>query len=140
MRHRKAPTTTEEVSRRMKAVRQKGTGIEIDLRKQLFAEGYRYRVNHAPLAGIRAKPDIVFTRQKLAVFIDGCFWHVCPLHATWTKNSARWWREKLEGNMERDRRVNAAFEAEGWTVLRIWEHEKLANAARQVMAILARLR
>jgi len=69
------------------------------------------------------KPDLVFRRQRLAVFVDGCFWHGCPKHATWPAHRAAWWRRKLEGNRARDRKVNRALRATGWRVVRIWEHE-----------------
>ena len=70
----------------------------------------------------RVRPDFVFPKLKLAIFVDGCFWHGCPQHATWPASRAAWWRRKLEGNRARDRRVNRALRREGWRVLRIWEH------------------
>jgi len=71
----------------------------------------------------RVRPDFVFPRLKTAVFVDGCFWHGCPKHATWPKTRAAFWRKKILGNKARDRRVNRALRAKGWTVIRIWEHE-----------------
>ncbi len=85
----------------------------------------------------RVKPDFVFPKLRLAIFVDGCFWHACPLHATQPRNNAAFWRNKLAGNKARDRKVNRALRAAGWRVLRIWEHE----LARQREArLLARLR
>ena len=71
----------------------------------------------------RVRPDFVFPRLRLAVFVDGCFWHCCPKHATWPRNRAAFWLAKITGNKARDRRVNRLLRARGWTVLRIWEHE-----------------
>ncbi|HXG47035.1 MAG TPA: very short patch repair endonuclease [Methylomirabilota bacterium] len=72
---------------------------------------------------LRVKPDFVFRRERLAIFVDGCFWHGCPQHATWPANRAAWWRRKIEGNQARDRLVNRALRRAGWRVLRLWEHE-----------------
>ena len=72
---------------------------------------------------LRVKPDFVFRRERLAVFVDGCFWHGCPKHATWPAHRAAWWRRKIEGNKTRDRVVNRALRRAGWQVVRIWEHE-----------------
>jgi DNA mismatch endonuclease, patch repair protein len=69
------------------------------------------------------RPDFVFPKLRVALFVDGCFWHGCPKHATWPKTRAAFWRSKIEGNRARDRRVNSALRKRGWTVLRIWEHE-----------------
>src|SRR3954464_13557190 len=69
------------------------------------------------------KPDFVFTKLKTAVFVDGCFWHGCPKHATWPKNRAAFWAAKLTGNRARDRKVNRLLRVKGWKVVRIWEHE-----------------
>jgi DNA mismatch endonuclease (patch repair protein) len=86
---------------------------------------------------LEGKPDFVFPKQRLAVFVDGCFWHGCPKHATWPKNNAAFWRKKIEGNKARDRKVNRLLRAKGWRVLRIWEH---SLAKRQAARTLARLR
>ena len=71
----------------------------------------------------RVRPDFVFPRLRLAVFVDGCFWHCCPKHATWPRNRAAFWLAKITGNKARDRRVNYALRKRGWKVIRIWEHE-----------------
>lgn len=83
----------------------------------------------------RARPDIVFTRTRVAVFVDGCFWHRCPEHESFPKTNADWWRKKLDANVTRDRTTDAALTEAGWTVIRIWEHEDLATAADRVEAI-----
>lgn len=101
------------------------------LRKELHGRGLRFRI-HAKLPG---RPDIAFTRAKLAVFVDGCFWHCCEYHGTLPKNNAEWWRAKLDGNLERDRRKDAELRQLGWTVLHIWEHEPVRDAAATVEAL-----
>ncbi len=83
----------------------------------------------------RARPDVVFTRARVAVFVDGCFWHRCPEHGTSPKTNGGWWRRKLDANVERDRATDATLEAAGWTVIRIWEHEDAVAAADRVEAV-----
>jgi DNA mismatch endonuclease (patch repair protein) len=90
------------------------------LRRELHRRGLRFRVNHTGLPG---RPDVAFTRIRLAVFVDGCFWHMCPEHAVMPKNNAAWWREKLLRNVARDREKDAALTDMGWRVLHVWEHE-----------------
>ncbi|NUK07535.1 very short patch repair endonuclease [Streptomyces lunaelactis] len=108
------------------------TAPEIAVRKLLHAAGLRYRVN-VPVPGMRRRTiDIVFGRAKVAVFLDGCFWHGCPQHATQPKSNAEWWRTKLDKNMARDRETTEHLEAQGWTVLRFWEHENPDSIARAV--------
>ena len=80
----------------------------------------------------RTRPDIVFTRVRVAVFVDGCFWHRCPDHETFPKTNAEWWGEKLDKNVRRDRAIDEALTSAGWTVIRIWEHENPVEAADHV--------
>ena len=95
--------------------------------------GARFRVD-LPLPGMpRRRADVVFTRARLAVFVDGCFWHSCPEHASYPQANAEWWRTKLARNVERDHETDAALDALGWTVLRFWEHGDM-NAAAEVVA------
>ena len=97
----------------------------------------RWKADDAKLKAFRVRPDFVFRARKLAVFVDGCFWHGCPLHATQPKTNAAFWRKKIAANRTRDRLVTRTLRARGWTVLRIWQHElKPANARR----LLTRLR
>ncbi|WP_075003989.1 very short patch repair endonuclease [Streptacidiphilus jiangxiensis] len=99
------------------------TAPEIAVRQLLHRDGYRYRVN-LPVPQMRRRTiDIAFTRAKIAVFLDGCFWHGCPSHATSPKANADWWRSKLERNAVRDVETTQHLESLGWTVLRFWEHE-----------------
>jgi DNA mismatch endonuclease (patch repair protein) len=100
----------------------------------------RFWIHRRPLPGLRAEPDIVFPRIRLAVFVDGCFWHGCPEHATRPVTNADWWGRKLDGNEARDRRNNESLEAAGWTVLRVWEHEPLAQTVETIRETAARLR
>ncbi|MGW7411399.1 very short patch repair endonuclease [Streptomyces sp. NPDC054863] len=109
------------------------TAPEVAVRKLLHAAGLRYRVN-VPVPGLRRRTiDIVFGPTKIAVFLDGCFWHGCPEHATRPKSNAEWWRTKLDKNMARDRETTEHLEAAGWTVLRYWEHETAPGVADEVM-------
>ena len=85
------------------------------------------------------RPDFVFPRQRLAVFVDGCFWHGCPTHATWPKQNAKFWRTKIPGNQRRDRAVSRLLRKKGWRVLRIWEHALGIKHAERTMARLARV-
>src|SRR6266568_3629651 len=111
--------TREQRSYCMSRVRARDTTPELRLRQALWAEGFRYRIGHH-LAG---KPDVVFVADRVAVFIDGCFWHCCPIHATKPKTREAFWRDKLSTNVKRDRAVDRELTGEGWTVLRFWEHQ-----------------
>ncbi|MFE9911378.1 very short patch repair endonuclease [Streptomyces clavifer] len=102
------------------------------VRKLLHASGYRYRLNERVPQMSRRTIDIAFPRAKVAVFMDGCFWHGCPEHATQPKSNAEWWRQKLDKNMARDSETTAHLVAEGWTVLRFWEHQLPARVAEVV--------
>ena len=120
-------------SARMRRTRQRDTAAEMALRQELHRRGLRYFVNRAPLEkNRRRRADIVFPRARLAIYVDGCFWHGCPVHATWPKRNARWWREKIEQNRARDRATNEALRDAGWTVVRVWEHEDPVAAATRV--------
>ena len=105
------------------------TKPELALRRELHRRGLRYRVNHPTLPG---RPDIAFTRVKIAVFVDGCFWHSCPAHGTVPRNNRDWWQAKLDRNVARDRAKDSALDDLGWTVLHVWEHEAALAAADRV--------
>ncbi|MFC5287038.1 very short patch repair endonuclease [Actinokineospora guangxiensis] len=126
---------TEPVRRRMSRQKSRDTAVEMALRRALHALGLRYRVHRRPVAGVRREADVVFPGARVAVFVDGCFWHGCPEHATWPKNNAEFWRAKIEGNRARDRDTDARFAEAGWRVVRVWEHEDPAEAAARVLAV-----
>jgi DNA mismatch endonuclease (patch repair protein) len=130
--------SSPEVSERMSKVRNKDTAAEMAIRSELHARGFRYRVNlRTPEAG-RSRPDIAFTKQRIAVFVDGCFWHKCPDHATFPKSNEQWWSDKLDINVRRDRSIDSALTEIGWTVLRIWEHENPKEAVDKIVAAVNR--
>lgn len=116
------------------------TGAELALRRALHARGLRYRLQTRPLPGYRARADLVFGPSRVAVMVDGCFWHGCPLHGTSPKSNAEWWKTKIERNKERDAATDAALADAGWLVLRVWEHEDPVEAAARVGAEVARRR
>ena len=119
--------------RRFQRQARRDTAPELLLRRELWRRGLRYRVDHK-VVGRRRRVDIAFTRAKVAVFVDGCFWHSCPIHSTRPKNNADWWAAKLEANVARDRATDAELFAAGWTVVRVWEHESVITAADRVQA------
>jgi DNA mismatch endonuclease, patch repair protein len=118
----------------MSRQRRSGTEPELELRRELHRRGLRYRIGYRlDVAGLtRRRADLVFTRQKVAVFVDGCFWHACPVHATSPKANEAWWAAKLAGNVARDRDTDSRLTAVGWSVVRIWEHESVGDAADRV--------
>lgn len=124
--------SSPETSRRMAKVRQKGTDAEIALRSELYRRGLRYRVGFEVLKKPRRVADVTFPGLKIAVFVDGCFWHGCPEHATWPKRNAEFWRQKIETNRLRDADTNSRLQKIGWTVLRFWEHESPIEASDRV--------
>jgi DNA mismatch endonuclease (patch repair protein) len=112
------------------------TKPELALRNELWQRGLRYRVDVAPLVGFRRRADVVFTRAKVVVYVDGCFWHSCPDHATIPKANREWWIAKLAANEQRDRDTDKRLEEAGWVVVRVWEHDPpRASAGRVINAI-----
>lgn len=129
--------SSPEASRRMAKVRQKGTSAEIALRRELHRRGLRYRVGFEVLKKSRRVADIAFPGLRIAIFVDGCFWHGCPEHATWPKQNSDFWRQKIETNRARDTDTNERLRNIGWTVLRFWEHEPPSEAADIVVQAVA---
>lgn len=115
------------------------TKPELALRRAVWRLGLRYRVDIAPIPA-RRRADLVFTRAKVAVYVDGCFWHSCPTHATIPKANREWWVAKLEANTRRDRYTEARLAEAGWAVVRVWEHEPVNKAARRVESVVRRRR
>ncbi len=111
------------------------TKPERALRRELWRRGVRYRVDVAPISGLRRRADLVFSRTKVAVYVDGCYWHSCPVHATVPKANQAWWVAKLEANVERDRDTDSRLRDAGWVVVRIWEYEEVAEAADRIEAV-----
>src|SRR5690606_30154578 len=122
--------SNEGVRRSMQANRSRDTKPELAVRRAAHAFGLRYRVASRPLPGLRRTADLVFTKAKVAVFADGCFWHGCPEHHTKAKTNAAYWASKVERNRARDRETTLLLEEKGWVVLRFWEHENPEEAAR----------
>ncbi len=118
-----------ERSRNMAAVKRTNTQPEVQLRSALHAAGYRFRKDlPIRLGGRLIRPDIAFTGPRVAVFIDGCFWHSCPTHGEIPATNTTFWKEKLVANAARDRQQTKLLSDAGWLVVRIWEHEPLASA------------
>jgi DNA mismatch endonuclease (patch repair protein) len=119
----------------MRGNRKTGSRPETNLRRALYARGLRYRKNPSVPTSIGdVKPDVVFPGPRVAVFVDGCFWHSCPTHGNTPRTNRDYWELKLRSNRERDRLVTDALTAESWMVVRVWEHEPLASAASTVEA------
>lgn len=117
----------------MESNRRANTGPERALRSELHRRGLRFRKDlRLPLAGCSVRPDIVFTRARVAIFVDGCFWHRCPDHALEPRTNADYWRDKFARNVVRDEQNNEALAQAGWNVVRVWEHEDPIAAADRV--------
>jgi DNA mismatch endonuclease (patch repair protein) len=117
----------------MRLQRTRDTKPEMALRRALHHRGWRYRVNTRPLRDLNRRADLVFTRRKVAVFVDGCFWHGCPEHGRRNhKINAWYWPDKIQGNVDRDADTGRRLQAAGWQVVRIWEHESLEGAVETV--------
>ena len=116
----------------MQNTRRRDTAPELELRRELHSRGLRYRVDLQILPGLRRRADLVFSRAKVAVYVDGCFWHSCPIHATQPKANGEFWAAKLAANEARDRDTDQRLATAGWTVVRVWEHEDGLLAAQRV--------
>jgi DNA mismatch endonuclease (patch repair protein) len=124
------------VQKRMRATRRRDTPLELEVRSLLHRAGFRFRVDTRALPEARSRADIVFPKRRVAVFVDGCFWHSCPIHGSQPKANAEWWREKLAANRARDTRATLELRRAGWTVVRIWEHEAAEEAVKDICAVL----
>ena len=108
----------------MSRIKGKNTGPEVKLRKLLYAHGIRgYRVH----CNLKGKPDIVFVKKRIAIFIDGCFWHKCPVCFQEPETRKEFWMKKIQSNVDRDNKVNTQLKDEGWIVMRFWEHDVRKN-------------
>lgn len=117
---------------RMKSVRRTGTKAELLLQQALDSMGFKYKVNASVIPNSTRKADIIFLKEKIVVFVDGCFWHGCPLHGTKAKANAEFWYLKIKANKRRDKDTNRKLEKEGWLVIRVWEHEDPKEAAAKI--------
>lgn len=122
----------------MKANRGRDTKPEMAVRRALHALGYRYRVDVRPEPNLNRRADLVFTRPKVAVFVDGCYWHGCPKHYTSPVTNASFWSGKIAGNRERDAETTRLLEAAGWSVVRAWEHEPTEDVVSRVREAIQR--
>lgn len=124
----------------MQANRSRDTRPEMALRRILHANGLRYRVAARPVRTVRRTADLVFGPAKVAVFVDGCFWHSCPMHATTPNRNSDFWVQKLQRNVERDRETDTLLTDADWLVIRVWEHEDPESAAARVSDIVCQRR
>lgn len=122
-----------------KANPRRDTRAELLLRSALHGLGLRFRKDHLVRCanGLKVRPDVVFTRHCIAVFVDGCFWHGCPDHGSTPVRNRAYWVPKLEANAARDRRVNAALRVDGWHIERVWEHEDVHEASQRIAALVS---
>ncbi|KAB8186766.1 DNA mismatch endonuclease Vsr [Microbispora catharanthi] len=134
----KSWASSEAVRRSMRSNKGRDTKPELALRRAVHALGLRYRVAIRPVKSVRRTADIVFTKAKVAVFLDGCFWHGCPLHHTVAVTNAGFWAEKVRRTRERDAETDQLLKEAGWRVLRVWEHEDPGDAAKRVAILLGR--
>ena len=129
--------TTPGRSRNMQAIRRADTKPEVRIRSALHRAGYRFRKDlRLDTSSMRVRPDIVFTGRKVAVFVDGCFWHCCPEHGRHPRVNTGYWSPKLESNVDRDKRATIALQTDGWLVIRIWEHVPVTEAVQTITTAL----
>lgn len=126
------PPSSAAVSAQMKRMGRKDTAPELALRKALTARGLRYRLHRRDLPGT---PDIAFISARVAVFVDGCFWHACPDHGVMPKANRQWWQAKLDANRVRDARKDQALTDADWLAVHVWEHEDPDAVAEQLRAL-----
>lgn len=132
--------TSRAVTSSMRSNRRADTKTEVAIRSLLHKRGFRYRKDFViKLCGRNCRPDIVFTKIRLAVFVDGCFWHCCPEHGHIPKSNVHYWGPKLRANRERDIADTALLEGDGWAVLRLWEHMGPSEAAAAIVTEINRL-
>lgn len=119
----------------------RNTRPEVALRRELFGRGFRFRVDYpVQVSGASVRADLAFRGPRVAVFVDGCFWHGCPEHGTQPRTHAPYWAAKIERNKQRDTRQSAALTADGWLVVRVWEHEPPTDAAERIASAIVRRR
>jgi DNA mismatch endonuclease, patch repair protein len=127
--------TPEQRSYCMSRIRGANTAPEVAFRKALWSLGFRYRISNR----MPGRPDILFRRARIAVFVDGCFWHGCKVHFVMPRTRRTFWKKKIESNISRDRRVRRQLRQSGWRVVRVWEHEienRPVSALRRIVQLL----
>jgi DNA mismatch endonuclease (patch repair protein) len=120
----------------MRNLRHRGSFAEQCLRSRIHSLGFRFRKDYRPVTELRCAADLVFRRQLVCVFFDGCFWHGCPRHFRVPRSNSAWWLEKIEDNRARDKRQTRQLRTRGWTVVRVWEHEPIERAAGRIVKAL----
>lgn len=130
-----APSSRAALAR-MKAAKPRDTAPEKALRSALHKKGLRFRIDQKPIKELNRKADIVFRSAKVAIFVDGCFWHGCPIHGTQAKANAEFWKNKIKRNQERDLETNRLLKKAGWKVIRVWEHENSEKASRKINKVI----
>lgn len=128
--------SSEAALKRMQAAKPRDTAPEVALRSALHRRGLRYRVDTKPLEELNRRADVVFRSTKVAVFLDGCFWHGCPIHGTQAKANAEFWSRKIKENQERDLDTTERLEHAGWAVVRVWEHEDPEEASERILNLI----
>jgi DNA mismatch endonuclease (patch repair protein) len=131
----KPAPSSEAALKRMKAAKPRDTAPEKALRSVLHKKGLRFRVDQKPIDELNRKADIVFRSAKVAVFVDGCFWHGCPIHGTQAKANAEFWQNKIRQNQLRDLDTNDKLKKAGWEVVRVWEHEDPDKASERIYGL-----
>ena len=131
----KPAPSSEAALKRMKAAKPRDTAPEKALRSALHRRGLRFRIDERPVKDLNRRADIVFRSAKVAVFVDGCFWHGCPIHGTQAKANAEFWKNKFEQNKARDLDTNEQLEKAGWRVVRVWEHEDPERVSQEIYAL-----
>ena len=135
LRRRTPAPSSEAARRRMESARQRDTAPEIALRSSLHRMGLRFRVDARPIAELTRRADVLFRPARVAVFVDGCFWHGCPIHGTWPKANAGFWKAKIQENRRRDQDTDRQLAEEGWLSIRVWEHEDPDKATARIHEI-----
>jgi len=130
--------SSDSALKRMRAVKPRDTAPEIALRSALFHRRLRYRIDVKPIKEFNRRADISFKSVKVVVFVDGCFWHGCPIHGTQAKANAEFWKNKIKQNQIRDEDTNKRLKKAGWRVIRVWEHENPEKAAAKIYNIIVK--
>lgn len=134
----KPAPSSEAALKRMKAAKPRDTAPEKALRSALHRRGLRFRIDERPVKDLNRRADIVFRSAKVAVFVDGCFWHGCPIHGTQAKANAEFWKNKIEQNKARDLDTNEQLEEAGWRVVRVWEHEDPERVSQEIYSLVVK--